>query len=360
MHLRSLLLASLLGVGCAARMPGPLAVVGRALPARPDAPEPASSEPSAPREEPRETPKAAAAPAPAPDLDALRARIAGEGLWHLQTTPPLDRNDCSGLVMSVYQRAGVPLEGSSESMWEEAFAEGRVHLNKRPEPGDIAFFDNTYDKNRNKRVDDPLSHVALVLSVDPDGTIHMVHNSAGKPIRALVMNLEEPELARKGDKQLNDYLRALDYGKDSDPRLSGQLWRGFAAPPGVEPPRKRGAPKPEVGATAPARAAKPSQLAPSHPLVEEVLAGRRIRDAELDGLDCEALWQLRNTAFARHGYTFKVGYASTWFKAQPWYEPDPKVAYATIGDHMTRADRKTVAKVQAREEVKSCQVPRRG
>ena len=40
-----------------------------------------------------------------------------------------------------------------------------VHHRKVPRPGDLAFFDDTYDANHDGRTNDPLTHVAVVLSV---------------------------------------------------------------------------------------------------------------------------------------------------------------------------------------------------
>jgi surface antigen len=101
-----------------------------------------------------------------------------------------------------------------------------LHRRKRPSPGDVAFFDNTYDRNNNGRRDDSLSHVAVVESVDEDGTIQMIHKS-NRGVLPLIMNLHHPgEHKDTTGKVLNDFLRS---NSDNGPVLSGELWRAFAS-----------------------------------------------------------------------------------------------------------------------------------
>ena len=159
----------------------------------------------------------------------LWQRVAEAGERFLATRPRLRVPACSGLVQAVLARAGShALGGSVRSMWADASARGWVHAGTTPLPGDVAFFDYTYDVNHNGRVDDPLSHVAVVLDVGPDGTITMVHWGSGA-IRELVMNLDEPRVHTRDGRELNSYLSAGGYGADGR-RLSGQLFRGFATP----------------------------------------------------------------------------------------------------------------------------------
>jgi hypothetical protein len=143
------------------------------------------------------------------------------------------RDDCSGFVMAVLDRAGMPLSGNTASIYAWADERGALHRRKRPEPGDLVFFDDTYDRNHNGRTDDPLSHIAVVLEVAPDGTILMAHDGTSKGRTTLRMNLENPHLRTASDGRiLNDWLRAL---RDSDPKgtdyLAAELWRAFATLP---------------------------------------------------------------------------------------------------------------------------------
>jgi cell wall-associated NlpC family hydrolase len=140
------------------------------------------------------------------------------------------RYDCSGMVMAAYARAGLQLAGSSESMLRMAKEAGVFHKRKRPWVGDVAFFGNTYDKNGNGRLDDPITHVAIVTSVDDDGTVHMIHKG-GKGVTRLVMNLRSPgEHSDAAAKEINGYLRARRSGDHRGTRyLAGELWIGFGS-----------------------------------------------------------------------------------------------------------------------------------
>jgi hypothetical protein len=139
------------------------------------------------------------------------------------------RFDCSGLVMAAYARAGLAVEGSSEDMLARARELGVFHR-RRPMPGDVAFFENTYDANHNGRVDDGITHVAVVVAVGGDGAVTMIH-LGGHGVDTLMLNLEHP--ADRSDaqgKELNSYLRAPSRRDDSGTRrLAGELCVGFGS-----------------------------------------------------------------------------------------------------------------------------------
>ena len=132
------------------------------------------------------------------------------------------RYDCSGMVCAAYATAGLQLSGSSKSLYAEAEQAGILHTDSRPAPGDIAFFDNSYDRNRNGRRDDMLTHVAVVESVDAEGTITLIHLGSGR-VGRIQMNLERPD-----EPGVNSYLRAPS-DRDGGPRLTGELWRAFGS-----------------------------------------------------------------------------------------------------------------------------------
>ena len=135
------------------------------------------------------------------------------------------RYDCSGFVLATYALADVSLSGNTRSIFESAVE--RSLLVDTPNVGDVVFFDNTYDRNNNQRLDDVLTHIAIVVAIDPDGTIQMVH-LGGKGITDLTMNLKHPtEHTSSTGKLWNSYLRVNRKG-ESSPRLTGQLFRAFA------------------------------------------------------------------------------------------------------------------------------------
>ncbi|MBT3219517.1 MAG: CHAP domain-containing protein [Proteobacteria bacterium] len=139
------------------------------------------------------------------------------------------RDDCSGFVEAVFDRLGLDFNGSVSMMWDQAKSSGAVHHRKRPRIGDLIFFDNTHDNNGNQRWDDPLTHIAVVIDVEPDGTIVFAHGGTGRGRTTGRMNLQHPSTHSHDEFILNDYLRR------SSPRdpprttyLAGELWRGFA------------------------------------------------------------------------------------------------------------------------------------
>lgn len=141
------------------------------------------------------------------------------------------RYDCSGLVCAAYHQVGVDLEGrNSEALFQLAKAEHVFHRRHKPQPGDIAFFDNTHDRNGNRRLDDRRTHVAVVESVGDDGTIVLVHKG-GSGVTRIMMNLRHRrDHAGDEGQEINSYLRGKT--KKDKPRtryLSGQLWAGFGS-----------------------------------------------------------------------------------------------------------------------------------
>ncbi|MFM2152509.1 MAG: hypothetical protein RL199_944 [Pseudomonadota bacterium] len=125
--------------------------------------------------------------------------------------------DCSNFVRAVYSAAGVDLmrpppgapvdPGPSNGVRSvRAFNRARGVLGVRsPEPGDLVYFDDTYDRNRNGRVDDPLTHVGLVDRVLPGGTVEFIHFSAGRVRRARLTCARAHESGKAA--RLNDPVR---------------------------------------------------------------------------------------------------------------------------------------------------------
>ncbi|MCB9680379.1 MAG: CHAP domain-containing protein [Alphaproteobacteria bacterium] len=215
------LLSTLLGAsGChaALRPAGPLSAVREVAPA--------PRRPTATR--PRPAPPPTAPPAPADDTGA---RLAAAARALLDGPAPGGfRDDCSGFVCAVGHRAGVDLDGDTAALWALAVEAGAVHHRHRPEPGDLVFFDQTYDRNGNHRLDDALTHTGVVVEVDGDGTVLVAHRSTSRGRTLLHLNLDRPHDAVDAQgRPLNDYLRRRT---SRDPRgtayLAGELWRGFA------------------------------------------------------------------------------------------------------------------------------------
>lgn len=194
-----MLLGILLACAPTYRMPGPLTDLGRDIPVESRAPTQGGTA-------------------------IAKAATGFLGVAKLEVRGVAYRGDCSGLVEAALARAGWSYAGSSADLWQTAQERGIAHRRKRPAPGDIVFFDNTYDRNGNGRLDDELSHTAIVETVAPDGTITMVHYASNGIVR-LRMNLDRPH-----DDNVNDQLRAASRKDPGATKyLAGELWVGFAS-----------------------------------------------------------------------------------------------------------------------------------
>jgi hypothetical protein len=163
-----------------------------------------------------------------PATDAQFADAVADAAQFFIGHRPPGPESCTGFLEAAYQRVGVALGGGTEDLWNRAMEIGAVHFRTRPRIGDIAFFDNTFDANRNGRFDDPLTHVAIVLRIEPDGSILLAHGGASHGRSYLRMNLEHPhDRTSPEGKRWNDFLRVQGarLGQDT---LASSLWAGFA------------------------------------------------------------------------------------------------------------------------------------
>jgi hypothetical protein len=144
-------------------------------------------------------------------------------------------NDCTGLVEAAYSHAGLALKGKAKpgdngvtAIYRYALNHGRVYNGGRPVPGDLVFFRETYDQNRDGRRNDGLTHVGIVDKVDADGTVTVIHRVKRGVVRYR-MNLSKPRVAKdpRSGKILNDTLRAP--GPTRGFALTGQLFVAYAS-----------------------------------------------------------------------------------------------------------------------------------
>lgn len=142
-------------------------------------------------------------------------------------------DDCTGFVRAVFEPLGVDLLGSASpgdngvtAMWRFAAKHGRIFEGGRPLPGDLVFFKETYDLNRDGHTNDGLTHIGVVEDVEADGTVLVIHRVARGVVRYR-MNLANPTQLRTEDgRRLNDWLRTEAPG--SKPRLTAELFAGYA------------------------------------------------------------------------------------------------------------------------------------
>lgn len=149
------------------------------------------------------------------------------GLSTLRVTVPHLPDDCTGLVRAVYEDSGIELmslvlrgDNGVTGMYRLALERSALHTNA-PEPGDLVFFRETYDRNRDGKQNDGLTHVGVVESVDEDGTVQFVHRIHGGVKRGK-LSVEAPL-----DKKRNDYLRPAKQKVTA--ALTGELFVSFAS-----------------------------------------------------------------------------------------------------------------------------------
>ena len=142
-------------------------------------------------------------------------------------------DDCTGLVRAVFRVRSVDLLADAEpgdngvtAIYRFALGRGRVFTGGHPLPGDLVFFHDTWDQNGDGRVNDGLTHVGLVESIDPDGTVSVIHRVQRGVVRYR-MNLQHPSIRQdaKTGAVLNDYLRPKGRGPAV---LTGQLFAAYA------------------------------------------------------------------------------------------------------------------------------------
>jgi hypothetical protein len=132
--------------------------------------------------------------------------------------------DCSGFVLRVYGAAGIHLRLAPARSRSESLYRATRHT-RRPRPGDLAFFHDTYDRDRDGRADDPFTHVGVVDSV-AGRRITVVHVLGHTVVRTRM------DLARPSDPRRNGPVRARRADDARGTRtLAGELLAGFGAMP---------------------------------------------------------------------------------------------------------------------------------
>lgn len=136
-------------------------------------------------------------------------------------------------VLDTYSQNGVDIDGrgsvSVVELYRHVQQRGAVYHGRTPAVGDLVFFHNTHDQNRDQRNNDWYSHVGVVEQVMGDGTIIVISWRNGS-INRDSMNLTRPREVEYDGRVINTPLRAPANG---DPQftqyLSGELFAGFGS-----------------------------------------------------------------------------------------------------------------------------------
>ncbi|HKO30825.1 MAG TPA: hypothetical protein VJU54_06780 [Nitrospiraceae bacterium] len=146
--------------------------------------------------------------------------------------------DCAGVTRAVFLKHGIDLYDGEPSdpdangvriIHEHIRQQGTFHQGPVVHPGDLVFFNNTWDYNGDGKVNDPLTHIGIVERQEPNGTVIFISRVAGA-IARYHMNLGLPHVHKAVDGRiLNDYLRRKHVSDPVKTRyLTGELFTQFA------------------------------------------------------------------------------------------------------------------------------------
>ena len=146
--------------------------------------------------------------------------------------------DCAGVTRAVFLAHGIdlyagepgdPAANGVRIIHAHIRQRGTFHQGPIVHPGDLVFFNNTWDFNRDGKVNDPLTHIGIVERLEPNGTIIFISRVADA-IERYHMNLSLPHIHKTSDGRiLNDYLRRRDAADPSNTGyLAGELFAEFA------------------------------------------------------------------------------------------------------------------------------------
>lgn len=148
------------------------------------------------------------------------------------------RKDCTGTVLAIYWYAGIdlvsPLSRYSGNGVKRLYSYledlNLLYSPELPAPGDIVFWDDTYDRNEDGKVNDPYTHAGVVVSRAGDGTVRYIHYNYRRGIVVERMNLYRPHVhsvKRNGERVvLNSPMRMRGSPK-YDKTLASELIRSF-------------------------------------------------------------------------------------------------------------------------------------
>jgi cell wall-associated NlpC family hydrolase len=143
--------------------------------------------------------------------------------------------DCSTYVRSAFLAAGVDLYAASlprdngvQAIHRYVRKHGRLFRTRHAAKGDLVFFDNSYDRNGNRVLDDLLTHVGIVEDVLADGTALVLHATNHGVVRE-PMNLRRPHtISDARGQQINAALRRRSaFDSPRTPHLMSELFAGF-------------------------------------------------------------------------------------------------------------------------------------
>lgn len=146
--------------------------------------------------------------------------------------------DCSGIVLALYWYADIDLSkayndysgGGVTRIYHYLEDKDLLYRTMMPVPGDIIFWDNTYDQNEDGKANDLFTHVGMVVSIDRAGNIDYIHHNYRKGIVLERMNLNDPDTYAEtvnGKQRIVNSAMRMRGSPGFDKWLSSQLYRKF-------------------------------------------------------------------------------------------------------------------------------------
>jgi len=146
------------------------------------------------------------------------------------------KDDCIGLVRFVYARAGLPLEDHAfarsarnavNGLYQKLRSAGLVRR-ADPLPGDMVFFRDTYDVNRDGKRNDGMTHIGIIEEVQDGGTVLFIHRDRRGVVKSAANPSRPRQLEDAEGKKMNDYIRRQTL--EHRGYLAGELISGFVSP----------------------------------------------------------------------------------------------------------------------------------
>lgn len=124
------------------------------------------------------------------------------------------RADCSGTIRAIFTKAQIKLGGvikdhqdnDVKAIYRYVKKYGNI-VSNNPRPGDLVFFHNTYDRSRNGRMNDALTHVGMVEKVK-GSTVYFVHHLGQSIIRSRMdLSMPDKTINPVSNERVNQILR---------------------------------------------------------------------------------------------------------------------------------------------------------
>ncbi|MDC7224531.1 MAG: NlpC/P60 family protein [Spirochaetales bacterium] len=148
--------------------------------------------------------------------------------------------DCTGIVLAAYWYAGIDLAkdfnrytgNGVKRLYAYLEEEELLYSTDLPAPGDLVFWDNTWDANGNGAADDYYTHVGMIVSLDREtGSGTYLHYNYSKGIVLENINLRDRDNPAMNSPMRMRSLPRVDGYRYLSSQLVRQLGRAYVLEP---------------------------------------------------------------------------------------------------------------------------------